>query len=371
MEIYLFTLFLIFLSALWEVTINPTSIQRKSIYFLLYIVVVFQIGLRWETGTDWNNYLEHYESVNDIEIVLINSLNNYEIGYGLLTFTLNNFSLEYSLFLLIHAMFFYGVILRTASFYSPYTFVSFMFFYSVSLGIVGSNRQLIALAICLFSLTYIERKRPIRFFLGVTFAFLFHSSAVLFVAYYFFNKEFKKPFLFILLLASFLIGMTSLPKYLFDKMGLVLGSVGSEKTVYYSGAAKEALNEASLSVFGLLKRISLLVLFTVNFNILSKKLSYYKLLYNGYFFGIILYLLFSSSLLILVSRGSLYFNIMESFLVSAQLLIFRTNHERILIVTMIFLISIPLMYQSISTYPDLFNPYKSLFYNIEYKRFLY
>jgi hypothetical protein len=85
----------------------------------------------------------------------------------------------------------------------------------------------------------------------------------------------------------------------------------------------------------------------------------------------VIYFLFASSLLILVNRGSLYFNIMESLLISCQLLVFNRNKDKAYVLIVLFLVSIILLFQSIAAYQELFIPYKGLFYNTDYKREMY
>lgn len=370
MEVYIATLFVILLFAFLELRCKLTDLENKILFSILYLIIVTQIGLRWETGTDWNPYYSQFNDVDDVSMVFINVLAGFEIGYGFLTFYTHKLFGDYSVFLLLHALFFYAVIFKTAKKFSPYLYLSLLFFYATNLGLVGSNRQLLALAICLLALPFVEKKKPIHFFLLILLASLFHTTAILFCVYYFFNRTFKWQTIFAVLIIAFVVGKTSLPLKLFSLGGIISDSASS-KVEIYGNEAKDALKNASLSVFGLVKRLLLLVLFAYNFNYLNKKLSYYKIIYNGYAFGLFLYFMFSSSLLIIVNRGSLYFNVMESFLISSQLLLFKFNLDRVYVLLIIFIISVLLLIQSISPYIDLFDPYKGLFYNIDFEREMY
>ena len=370
MEVYIITLLLIFIIGIVDLRIKLTDFQRNIYIGILYFIIVIQIGLRWETGTDWNSYLENFETSDDYSVIIINSLIGFEIGYGSFVFLIKKFFDNYSAFLLLHAIVFYAIIFKTAKKYSPYIFISLLFFYATNLGVVGSNRQLLALAICLLSLPFVIERKPIKFFGLIILASLFHTSALLFGIYYFLNRNFKWYYIFGALLVAFIIGNTSLPVKLFSLSG-GLGEAATSKVEAYGYKAKEALQERSLSFFGLIKRIVFLLLFTYNMNYLSNKLTYYKILYNGYAFGLFLYFLFSSSLIILVNRGSLYFNIMESFLIASQFLVLRYRTEKTYFLFFILIISVLLLIQSISPYPDLFDPYKSLFYNVDFNREMY
>lgn len=370
MEIYIITLLLIFVLGVLDLRLKLTDFQRNFWIGFLYIIIVLQIGLRWETGTDWKSYLDNFETSDDYNIVLLNSLTGFEIGYGTFVFIIKNIFDSYSFFLVLHATIFYSIIFRTSKKYSPYFFISLLFFYATNIGIVGSNRQLLAIAICLTALPFVIDRKPIKFFVIIIIASLFHSSALLFAIYYFLNRYIKWYVVLTSLLVAFVIGKTSVPVKLFSLAGGI-GEMASSKVEAYGNAAKGVMQDASLSIFGLIKRILFLIMFTINMKYLSEKLSYYKILYNGYAFGLFLYFLFSSSLIIIVNRGSLYFNIMESFLISSQFLVIGSRSEKAYLLVILLIISVLFLIQSISPYPDLFDPYKSLFYNQDFYRQMY
>lgn len=368
MEVYILTLVLIFVLGFLDLRLELQNAQRNWMIFFLYVVIVIQIGLRWETGTDWILYLTNFYETDDYTIVLFNSLRGFEIGYGTFAYFINKLCNSYSVFLFIHALFFYWGVFRTANKYSPYFFITLMFFYATYLGMVGSNRQLLAIVICFWSFDYVFERKPLKFFATVGFATLFHTSAFLFVVYYFLNRNFKTTLVIAILIISFIIGKTSLPFLVFSKFGGVFGEMSAAKATIYTEIAKDDLQEAGLGIIGLIKRLLFIAVFTYNYTFLTDKLKYYKLLYNGYVFGTVMYFLFSGSLLILISRGSLYFNIMESLLISCQFLVLYKRLDREYVFFILLFISIVFLFQSIAVYPDLFNPYKGLFYNVDFSR---
>ena len=368
MEIYIITLFIIFSFGFIDLRLNLTVYQKNIMFFFLYLIIVIQIGLRWETGSDWFPYLENFQNSDEYSNIIINALIGYEIGYGTFTFFIKSIVDNYSFFLVIHALIFYWTIFRVCKKYSPYFLIALMFFYSTNLGMVGANRQLLAITICLWGLDFVFERKPLKFLAIVAVASLFHTSAFLFGVYYFLNKNFKLVTVILVLFLSFVIGKTELPFLLFSKFGGFFGELAASKTTAYSEGAKDFLAENRLSFFGLFKRLFFIAIFTFNFSFLTKKLSYYKLLYNGYIIGMAFYFLFASSILILVNRGSLYFNIMESLLISCQFLVFKLTIDKSYVLFLLFLVSIVFLFQSIAAYPELFNPYKGLFYNTTYIR---
>lgn len=371
MGIYIITLLFIFILGLADLRLKLGIVEKNILIIALYVIIVIQIGLRWETGTDWKPYLDNYESTDDYSVVLLNSLTGFEIGYGTSVFLIKKIFNNYSFFLVVHAIIFYWGVFRALKKYSPYFFISIMYFYATNLGVVGSNRQALAIVICLWSLDFVFDKKPIKFLISIGVASLFHTTAFLFAIYYFLNRNFKTITIVSVLVVSFVIGKTSLPFFFFSKFGGLFGELAASKTVAYTEGAEDSLSEAGFTFFGLIKRLLFVVLFTYNYSYLSNKLTYYKLLYNGYVFGLVIYFLFASSLLILISRGALYFNIMEAFLISSQFLLFYKRLDRAYVYFILFLISIVFLFQSIAAYPDLFNPYKSVFYNRDFVRDLH
>jgi hypothetical protein len=369
MTIYLLTIFILFNFSLFEIKGLATKKTSFIGYCFVYLLLVFQVGLRWETGTDWLPYLNNFSASESIDVVLFNTLIGYEIGYGFLAYLIRLFTENYTIFLLLHALIYYLLIFKANKQISPFPFVSLLLFYVSTIGILGSNRQLLALAICLFALQFVVAKKPIQFFSLVFLAFLFHTSALLFLVFYFLDKDFKKKYIIGVLVISIIVGATSLPNFLFSGLGNILGEASANKAEIY--AEKGALGNFSLSLVGLIRRLIYFVVFFLFYDRLTVKYKEYKLIFNGFLFGLIFYFLFAGSLLILVNRGSIYFNVMEVYLLTSLLYIFNINKDRLVILLIIFVYSFYLFFQSISVYSDLFLPYKGIYINTEYKRDLY
>jgi hypothetical protein len=332
----------------------------------VYCLFVFQVGFRWQTGTDWEPYILHFESLNNIKN-LYYSLTGFELGYSFLILFLKYIWNSYTFSLVVQAVIYYVLIFSAFKKLTPYLFVSLMVFYATTLGVMGSNRQLLALGICLYAIKYIIDKDSIKFFLLVALAFMFHSSAVLFIVFYFLNKDIKPFIIYTILAVSFIIGKTNFPFFIFSFIGESLGVMGAYKVLVYTGSYQEEV--VSLSIFGLIKRFFFIALFMYNYKILTDKLFYYKIIFNGYFVGLVIYALFSSTILILVNRGSLYFTVMEGLLLACQFVIIKEKHYTVNFLILLFIVSILLMFQSISGYADLFIPYKGVFYNSDVFRY--
>lgn len=368
MEIYIVTLLLLLLFSFLELRCELTKSQKRIMSFILFAILVFQVGLRWKTGTDWQIYLDNFENTDDYNGVILNVVIGFEIGYGTFVFLVRKMTESYSVFLAIHALIYYLLIFSASKKLSPFPYVALLVFYVSTLGVLGSNRQLLAVAICLYALQYVLDKKPYKFFFLIAIAFLFHSTAILFCIMYLLNRRIKENIVILVLILAFIIGKTSIPLHVFSILGSSIGGAGESKVSAYTDGANAALSEHALSLVGLIRRLIYLFLFLYTSRLLEKKLKYFNLIFNGYLFGLVFYFLFSSSLIIMVNRGSLYFNVLECFLISSQFIILKDKLERCYVLILLFVFCIFLFYQSISAYDDLFIPYKGILINQDFDR---
>ena len=369
MLIYVITYIIFLFFSTFEIYKKLDKKVQNLFYLILFIFLVFQMGLRWETGTDWNSYIDNFNETINIENVILNVLLGIEIGYGFLVFAFKQFSNNYSIFLLIHAIIFYLFIFNSFKKYSNFPILSLLLFYSLTIGLLGSSRQLLALSICIFSIRYIINRNYKLFFVLIFFAFLLHTSALFFSIAYFLYKDINKYLILLLLLFAILIGFTTLPSMAFNYFGSFIGESARIKSEFYFD--KINYSEQKLSIFGLIRRILYFIIFFFVYKRISVKYIYYKLFFNLYTIGIIFYFLFANSLLILVNRGSVYFNLMECFLLSSLLICCKQKYQIVIMLLLLYFMSIVNFYQSISAYPDLFLPYKGIIINSEFSRSMY
>lgn len=368
MLIYIITFLILLIFSFLELRSNLTQEQHRAMAFFVFCLLVFQVGLRWQTGTDWDSYLLHFEEINTVADVF-NSITGFEQGYSFFVLAVKSIWNSYTGFLMAHALVYYILVFSAFKKLTPYFFISITLFYATNMGVLGANRQLVALGVCLFALRYVLDRSYIKFFLCIGFAFFFHSTAIMFAIYYFLHRDIQRFWIFAILIVSFIIGKTGLPFFLFSFLGDNIGGMGSAKVLYYTERYQEDSELYRLGVMGLVKRLVFIGLFIYNYEYLTTKLSYYKLIFNGYFVGLIIYFLFSSSILVLVNRGGLYFATMEVLLLASQFLLLKDKNHKVGMLIIIFLASIFLFYQSLANYADLFIPYKGIFINSDFHRY--
>lgn len=368
MEIYLPVILLLSVFAFIEVfNFFKINLLSKLISFSLLLIL---IGFRWETGTDWDSYLNHFNSITDFSSA-VSGDNGFEFGYNILIWVIKCVNTNYSFFIFCHTFIYLIILFKGLSYLSNSFFISLLLYFSITIGVLGSNRQLLALVIGIYSFKFIFQSQPKLFLISILLAMSFHFSAVLLFIFYFLNFKFEVWSIILILALSFCIGKFKLVLFPINYFAEYFGGINAMKAITYIEKTENLDAVDRLSIVGLVKRITFIFFFGYHRNFLSVKTPYYNLLFNAYLLGLVFYFLFADSFLIMINRGSLYFNVTEPILFALQLAIFEYRKEKLLYVLLVSILAVILFFQSISPYPDLFIPYKSIFYNTGYKRVLY
>jgi hypothetical protein len=367
---YLVIFLILGFSSIIELKYNLSTETKNLFKLFAYLVLVVFTGLRWETGTDWNSYQQHFDSIIDFKSIYSDNT-NIEIGYNFFVWVIKCIYSNYSFFLLIHAIIYYLLLFIGLSKLSNNFFLSLLLLLSITIGVMGSNRQLMAIAIGVYSFNFILANKKYIFILFVLLAFTFHTSALLLLLFLFVNFRLKIITLILILTLSIIIGKLKLVLMPFNILGDHFGGATALKAISYIEKTEKLDSIDKLSFIGLFKRFFLLSIFVINRKKICQYTKNYDFLLNGYILGIAFYFLFADSLLIMINRGSLYFNICEPILLTYQFCFFKSTFLKKMALILLILLSILLFFQSISPYPDLFMPYKGVFINRDYSRIMY
>ncbi|MDM1042800.1 MULTISPECIES: EpsG family protein [Empedobacter] len=369
MYFYYLTIIIFFCFALYE-TYEPKVLGKMPAKNILIIIIstifIIQLGLRWETGSDWKPYLDHFDSQN----ILTPTKNpgfQFEAGYNLFVSSIKTIYNDYSFYLLIHAVIFFLLLKKGYEYFTPFSIISLLIFYVSFLGLWGANRQFLAIGIGMLALIFLDKGKWKIFISLVGLACLFHTTAFLLLVFLFLKKKFSSKFLFITIGVCIVVGATPLPFKLFGLLGGV-NDIITHRTEAYMENAKES-GAVAISVIGMIKRCLLFFIFYFFRDKIYKIFPKNNLIFNGYFVGICFYFIFYKSLPIMISRGSVYFNMLEPILI-ANLLILSKDRIKVFFIQVVILIYCFItVNQSIAAYPDAYDPYKGIFINKEYLRF--
>ena len=342
--------FLIFLTS------KPLESQKLISIFMMVFMIILG-GLRWETGTDWEPYYNDY--LNPGARV------DFEVGYIWLTSILSIIGLNYTNFLLVSYTITIILVHLGFSAYLKWNPLPLLFFYSYYYigSFLGAQRRIFAIALCVLSISFIKKSKPIIFYGIVIFASLFHSSVLIFLpAYLIYHLSQKKYYA---LLAS--IGIMAICITIFGFEILLarvlnifdIGIVAHKLTTYATEASDYELTGASIIGIGALKRILLLSLFVYCLRFNKHEPNYSRLL-RLYTISLFLYFGFSYTFS-MFSVLSIYYGFVEVLLLTYCLQGTIKKHALMALAVAIFIV----MQISSIIYPyrELYFPYISIFEN--------
>lgn len=193
-----------------------TDSQRKNYNLLMiiisYFILTLPLAFRYNTGADYMSYVNIYKNVEMFGIQAV-KMTNTELGYVFLNYLCVKIFNDYQSIFMVTAIitnyFFYKAItyeskninLGLAIF--TYGFASYFFEY-------GILRNMLGISIAFYALRFIFEKKPVKYFIFITIAVLFHNSLIIFyILGILYVENFKKYRLKIALIAIIMIPLIS------------------------------------------------------------------------------------------------------------------------------------------------------------------
>ena len=167
-----------------EVQISLIETKRylhRNLKIVTFVGLIFLVGFRWETGSDWEPYLNLFKWTYSRGFFEPDSYMDY--GYVLFNNICYTINQNYSFLLIVHAIVFYLVLFKAFKVFTPNVILCIFLYTAMYFGMVGSNRQLLALAIGFYALIqYLKGnyKTAIGLFL---LAVSFHITAVFMILF--------------------------------------------------------------------------------------------------------------------------------------------------------------------------------------------
>lgn len=344
------------------VFISFLEIQKKEINYFFYLIVVSLVvldSIKLTSGTDYFFYFNDYHKY----LENINYVSRYELIYLQISKICAISKVPYHLFLFGLYSIYYFLIGYTIKRYSPYPIISVFLFFCITIGLLGSNRQLMAMAIVFFATyKFVEIKQNYKylyFLLALIIASGFHYSAFLALPIILFNKKITERTWGIIFVISIMLVVFSFNNYIVFKIDKYLPAVYSNLINKYRKTI-DVVVPISYSLFlGIIRRGFLVLLFIIY----KEKLQYYqfyRILYNISWFSLIFYVFFFT-MPFLGSRAGNYFLIFESISYVLILQTIKSQKLKLFFGIFILILGIFLFFKNISIYPHLFIPYKTIF----------
>lgn len=299
-----------------------SSITKNRLFKVITIIIfIIFVGLRFEVGGDWGNYLIMYKvlSGNSLKVYLAAT----DPGYGFLNYLAYN--LNYN-------MWFVNTICATFLFISLDYFckntknywVSFLvtFPYIILSVSMGYTRQSVAIGFAMVAIVHLLKGNKYNFLIWIFFALLFHKSAILLLIFtpYAFNIKLT-GFKNVLYFLSFIIVLF-----------LVMGKLSSQDNLYFSeevnsaGALARMIIHAPALVFYIMYRNKLKKIYKDKLPVLDAFLAL-----------IIIFFLVSFVYSTFADRFNLYFYMFDMIVLSSLTIFFdRSNYYIYLALLIIF-----------------------------------
>ena len=158
-------------------------IKNKYFYYLITIFFIIFIGLRYEIGCDWNQYLEMYKKYNSLSFIEIIKTNIFseqkfeELGHIFLSLISQNIYITNLI---------YSIIFSIPLFYFCYQlknkYFSILISYPYFIGVIGMGpmRQAASVSLLFFLILLISNRKYYTYILFTLISLLIHQSSILF-----------------------------------------------------------------------------------------------------------------------------------------------------------------------------------------------
>jgi len=378
MTIYIILYGLLLFSIFFDVE-NVSLKSKKEI--LIWWVIIFTIfrGIRWDTGTDWEQYL-HVFQVSTLENIFNYTRNggavNMEPGYVFINAIVKALGGNYTIFLLLTnllVLWSYYKFSITNSKTPIMVFVLLMFstqFFPVRIGIAVG-----ILMIGLFDLSKLSVKRGLFF----TFlAFTIHSSSIVFVPVFLLGSRRFKPSTYLAVgvaIAFLILAETPLFKTFLTTISENIGFLGDDVAHKFDNYLDFDITKkgAVIAVGGMINNIMFITLLFLFGKMIDKSLKesfskeneiYFTFLFNTFFVFVMISIVFQGDNMAGLRRLQNYFMFAFPLLFAFFIYRNRTLSPNLSIIFNLGLIFYAL-FRSYSLffggYPEAHFPYKSIF----------
>jgi len=262
---------------------NLVSNNTQYVFAILSLLpFILVAAFRNEVGTDWNIYVKYFETIN------ANGETFNEIGFNIINRIAYLISDNFMVLIAMVAVITYSFIFKAIYDQSVIVPLSILIYVISSDFFISLNqmRQAIAIAIFLYSLKYVYKRKPIQFFLWIAIAATMHVSALFYLPVYFmYNKKINLKFQIIFLLSNIIL----LP--IISKIMRVI--ISKTRYDWYFGSIYDTNNFYLLGiVFGV---VVLSIYLFYYYNNQDKTDAKYNLMTNMYYISILL-LLYSAAI---------------------------------------------------------------------------
>lgn len=176
-----------FLEFKTNILLNNKNINFSLIIILFIFLLIF-IGLRYQVGGDWENYINNYINDNELKKKII-SLHR-ETGFLLINY-LSNLGMGKIYFVNIFCGFLFSFALIRFCTSMPFPWLGLMISvpYLITVVALGYVRQCVSISIFMISLVALKNNKEYRYYFYNLLGIIFHISSIFVIPIAFFKKK--------------------------------------------------------------------------------------------------------------------------------------------------------------------------------------
>jgi hypothetical protein len=365
--IYYILAFLIFFFSVYDISLErdiSRSSKRlgNSLYIFFTVLLIVLGGIRWQTGTDWLPYYNYFISHKTWQEY---NSGQFEIVYAFLNFSVRFFSSSYTAFLCIFSfivIFLKSYIIKKIAIYPA---LSFFLFFCTNIGDINAVRQALAVSILLSSIYFIHKKDKMHFLILLIIATSIHNSAILWIfSYYIYHKHISNTFIIFMCILCLAMGLIGERIYIsiLNIIFMPLGSLGRamSKIVFYINNYEDIYFSYSKMFVSIMKRFLFIPIFLIIRQDLDDTNEYIGGLLNLFFWGNIIYLLFTRSLT-QFQRMTTPYVFTEIFILPAIIDVIRNKKIKYLCLCVILIYGLFKLFNAIQPFVPVLIPYYTIF----------
>lgn len=376
MTVYLIFFWFLALAALL-MELRLTKGARLAVFSFSFLLLVVFVGLRWETGNDWAQYISYYKHLHSLHDMMYNNSDTWEIGYKAFNLCIKDLGLPYAAFTFFYAATYLGLMFLSfkRDNYEISGWIILQLFAPFILGLMGTQRQVMSVAICMFSVHYVVSREWKKFLLCVLIATAFHVSAVAFLlAWPIARIQIKAKRILGILVVLTAALVLNLGDVLSNSAATLLGKLNmadlAQKFALEQLASPEQFDYAAgsnVTIMSTIARIAVLLLSLLCLRFFSREAD--QLYIKLYIAGFVALFLLSGPLYVLAERVSLYFTIFQIHLLALPTRRLRRPVLRTFYCAALIVLSLSRLYTAIyARHPEIFVPYKGVLINSDVKR---
>lgn len=289
---YIIVILLVIVPVVIEYFIANFKYDKICTWLLLIMLVIFS-GSRFETGNDWYEYTKVFSNMPSVGTFIANpvifGMFRMEPGYILLNSIIKTLGGSIDTVFFISSAF--TIILLFCVFKKSSFFCALAILLYMRYGYLQTNmmfvRQGIAISILFYSYKFIIHRKPIKYFLLVILATLFHTSAILSICFYFIiNRKYSNFIIILSIMVSLCLSFIDISQML----AKILPNFISNSILSYSESEIWGEMGGRFS-FGLFEKIVIAILCIIYRTQLNKQ-PYFNIYFNLFILSIICYFAF-------------------------------------------------------------------------------